>query len=448
MNVKERIAKIAHIGAMMAVAALLVACAKPEPVPEPVRPVQLMQVRIGGTTETAVFAGEVKPRHEIELGFRIGGKVIARNVDVGARVARGESLARLDPADVALQADAQKSAVAAAETEYRYAKAEFDRYENLRQQKFISESALDQKRNALDANRAKWEQARSQLSVTQNQAGYAALVAPESGVITAVSVESGQVVTAGQTVMKLAREDEREVAISVPESRIAEFRTAGPPQGAKRAPSGGSAAATPQAWGSTPGAAAPTQGANWDPSGGSAAATPQAWGSAPSAPTLGVFLWANPQRIYTARVREISPAVDAITRTFAVRVTILDPDPALHLGMTANVVVAATEARDTALLPLTSIYRKGDASAVWIYDDKSHTVNLRPVVVGQFREDGVIVTSGVAGGEWIVTAGVHKLREGETVRRYEGLTETASTASPVSAPVIVPDSVKPARNLT
>ena len=419
MNVKERIAKIAHIGAMMAVAALLVACAKPEPVPEPVRPVQLMQVRIGGTTETAVFAGEVKPRHEIELGFRIGGKVIARNVDVGARVARGESLARLDPADVALQADAQKSAVAAAETEYRYAKAEFDRYENLRQQKFISESALDQKRNALDANRAKWEQARSQLSVTQNQAGYAALVAPESGVITAVSVESGQVVTAGQTVMKLAREDEREVAISVPESRIAEFRTAGPPQGAKRAPSGGSAAATPQAWGSTP-----------------------------SAPTLGVFLWANPQRIYTARVREISPAVDAITRTFAVRVTILDPDPALHLGMTANVVVAGTEARGTALLPLTSIYRKGDASAVWIYDDKSRTVNLRPVVVGQFREDGVIVTSGVAGGEWIVTAGVHKLREGETVRRYEGSTETASTASPVRAPVIVPDSVKPARNLT
>jgi membrane fusion protein, multidrug efflux system len=391
MNAKERIAMTVHVSAMITVAALLVACAKPEPVPEPVRPVQLMQVSIGGTTETAVFAGEVKPRHEIELGFRIGGKVIARNVDVGARVARGESLARLDPADVALQADAQKSAVAAAETEYRYAKAEFDRYENLRQQKFISESALDQKRNALDANRAKWEQARSQLSVTQNQAGYAALVAPESGVITAVNVESGQVVTAGQTVMKLAREDEREVAISVPESRIAELRTA---------------------------------------------------------PALGVFLWANPQRIYTARVREISPAVDAITRTFAVRVTILDPDPALHLGMTANVVVAGTEARGAALLPLTSIYRKGDASAVWIYDEKSHAVNLRPVVVGQFREDGVIVTSGVAGGEWIVTAGVHKLREGETVRPYEGSTDTASTASPVRAPSIVPDSPKPARNLT
>jgi multidrug efflux system membrane fusion protein len=388
MNAKERIAEIVQVGAMATVAVLLVACAKPEPVPEPVRPVQLMQVKLGGTIGTAVFAGEVKPRHEIDLGFRIGGKVIGRNVDIGARVVRGESLARLDPADVALQADAQKSAVAAAETEYRYAKAEFDRYENLRQQKFISESALDQKRNALDANRAKWDQARAQLSVTQNQTAYATLVAPDSGVITAVSVESGQVVTAGQTVMKLAREEEREVAISVPESRIAELR----------------------------------------------------------GPTLGVFLWANPQKTYAARVREISPAVDAITRTFAVRVAILDPDPALRLGMTANVVVAGGEATNAALVPLASIYRKGDATAVWIYDEKSRSVSLRPIVVGQFREDGVIVTGGVATGEWIVAAGVHKLREGETVRPYEG--STAPTASPVPAPLVVPPSPKPARDLT
>ena len=391
MNATERTARIIGGAAVAITAVLLVACAKPEPTPEPVRPVQLMQVKLGGTTGTAVFAGEVKPRHEIDLGFRIGGKVIGRNVDVGARVVRGESLARLDPADAALQVDAQKAAVAAAETEYRYAKAEFDRYENLRQQKFISESALDQKRNALDANHAKWEQARSQLSVTQNQAAYATLAAPDGGVITAISVEAGQVVTAGQTVMKLAREDEREVSISVPESRMAELR---------------------------------------------------------AAPVLGVFLWANPQRIYAARVREISPAVDAVTRTFAVRVTILDLDSALHWGMTANVVVPGTEAANATLLPLTSIYRKGNASAVWIYDEKSRTVSLRPIVVGQFREDGVIVTGGVARGEWIVTAGVHKLREGETVRPYEGPGDSASTVSPVHAPVIVPASPKSARNLT
>src|SRR5438045_9583993 len=271
-----------------------------------------MQWKVGGSPASSVFAGEVKPRHEIDLGFRIGGKVIGRSGDVGAHVARGEPLAKLDPADVALQAEAQKAAVAATETEYRYAKAEFDRYENLFRQKFISESALDQKRNALDANRAKWEQARAQLSVTQNQAAYATLVAPDSGVVTAVNVEAGQVVTAGQTVMKLAREEEREVAISVPESRIGELR---------------------------------------------------------AAPALGVFLWADPKKIYAARVREIAPSVDAVTRTFAVRVMIVDPDQAMHWGMTANVVLAGAESQSGALLPLTSIYRKGDAAAVWIYDE-------------------------------------------------------------------------------
>jgi membrane fusion protein, multidrug efflux system len=352
-------ARLALIGATVV---LVAACAKPEPAPDPVRPVQLMQVKLGGSTATSVFAGEVKPRHEIDLGFRIGGKVIGRNVDVGTRASRGDPLARLDPADVALQADAQKAAVAATETEYRYAKAEFDRYENLFRQKFISESALDQKRNALDANRAKWEQARAQLSVTQNQAGYATLVAPDNGVVTAINVEPGQVVTAGQTVMKLAREDEREVAISVPESRIGEFRA----------------------------------------------------GTA-----LGVFLWADPQKIYSARVREIAPAVDPVTRTFAVRVSILDSNSALHWGMTANVVLANGDAANVALLPLSSIYRKGDAAAVWVYDSRTRSVSLRPVVVGQYREDGVTVTSGIASGEWIVTAGVHKLREGEIVRPYE-----------------------------
>jgi RND family efflux transporter MFP subunit len=385
MNMK----RWARAGLLTSAAVLLASCAKPEPVPEPARPVQLMQVKLGGPVGSSVFAGEVKPRHEIDLGFRIGGKVIGRSVDVGARVARGQALARLDPADVALQADAQKAAVAATETEYRYAKAEFDRYENLYKQKFISESALDQKRNSLDANRAKWEQARAQLSVTQNQASYATLVAPDSGVITALNVEAGQVVTAGQTVMKLAREDEREVAISIPESRISEVR---------------------------------------------------------AAPALGMFLWAAPQKIYTARVREIAPAVDPVTRTFAVRVSIVDPDPALQWGMTANVVLAGGDASNAALLPLSSIYRKGDTAAVWIYDEKAHTVALRPVSVGQYRENGVIVT-GVTGGEWIVTAGVQKLREGETVRPYEGSADTASNASPVRAPVIAPGAFKPA-NLT
>ena len=206
--------------------AALAGCGKPDSTPESVRPVQLVQVTLGAMAETAGFAGEVKPRHETDLAFRIGGKIAARNADIGARVKKGQVLARLDPADVALQSEAAKAAAAAAEAEYTYAKAEFERYQNLFAQKFVSASALDQKQNAFNANRAKFDQAKAQLAVAQNQSTYATLQAPEDGVITSVAAEAGQVVAVGQPVMRLAREEEREVAISVPENRLDELARA------------------------------------------------------------------------------------------------------------------------------------------------------------------------------------------------------------------------------
>ena len=127
----------------------------------------MMQVSLGAAGEQTVYAGEVKPRHEGDLGFRIGGKVVARLVDVGATVTKGQLLARLDPADVSLQTVSARAQVAAAETEYGFAKAELDRYQGLLDQKFISQSALDAKRNTLNANRAKYEQAKAQLAIAQ-----------------------------------------------------------------------------------------------------------------------------------------------------------------------------------------------------------------------------------------------------------------------------------------
>ena len=201
----------------------LASCGAKDKPAEPVRPVQLAQVKLGGARSAAVFAGEVKPRYEADLGFRIGGKLVARYVDVGARVKKGQALARIDPADVGLQAEAAKAQVAAAETEWKFAQAEYDRYQGLLKEKFISASALDAKRNALDANHAKYEQAKANLAVAQNQASYATLAASDDGVITAVNADPGQVVAAGQPVFKLARVEEREVAISVPENRIGEL---------------------------------------------------------------------------------------------------------------------------------------------------------------------------------------------------------------------------------
>jgi len=164
-------------------------------------------------------------------------------------------------------------------------------------------------------------------------------------------------------VMKLAGEDEREVAIAVPEIRLAELT---------------------------------------------------------SAPSLAVALWAQPGKLYRAKIREVAPAVDAATRTFAVRVSVLDADSALAWGMTANVVVPTQSSPSTALLPLTALYRDNDRPAVWVYDPQTQQVALRPIAVEQYREDGVLVRSGVRNGEWIVAAGVHKLTDGQKVRPYDG----------------------------
>lgn len=354
---------IPRIGSIvtLVVTLALAACGAPAPPPDVVRPVQLTQVSAGSLADTAVFAGEVRPRHEADIGFRIGGKIVARNVDNGARVKKGQTLARLDPVDVGLQAEAAKAQVAAAETEFRFAEAEHARYENLMREKFISASALDSKRNLLDASRARHEQAKANLAVAQNQAAYATLVAPDDGVVTAVTAEPGQVVSAGQPVLRIAREAEREVLISVPENRLDEIK---------------------------------------------------------DARALVATLWANPGKMYTAKVREIAPAVDAATRTFAVRVTLEGADPSVQWGMTANVgVVGATDAA-SALLPLTSIYHRDGNPAVWRYDPATNKVDLASVVVDQYREDGVIVTDGVRKGDWIVAAGVHKLVPGQVVRPY------------------------------
>jgi RND family efflux transporter MFP subunit len=349
--------------ASAAIAMLLVsACGRQDAPIATIRPVQLTQVVLGGGTEAAVFAGEVRPRYETDLGFRIGGKIVWRGADVGARVKKGQPLARLDPADVQLQAEAAKAQVAATQTEYEFAKAEHERYQNLYAQKFISASALDAKRNTMNANRAKFEQARAQLAVTQNQAGYAALTAPDDGVVVAVNAEAGQVVAAGQAVMRLAREGEPEVVIAVPENRLGELQ---------------------------------------------------------AAQELFVSLWANPRKLYPARVREVSPAVDTATRTFAVRLSILNRDADVQWGMTANVVLRRGGSAAAALLPLTSIYHLDDGKpAVWTFDPATQKVGLRPVTIAQYREDGVVVGSGLAAGEWVVSAGVHKLRDGQAVRPY------------------------------
>lgn len=349
----------------VALCVLLAACDKPAPAVQEVRPVLTQKVEFGTHAGHAGFAGEVRARTESALGFRVGGKITERLVDAGAMVRPGTLLARLDARDLQLNITNTKSQLAAAHAEWVQAQAEYARYNDLFQKKFISAAEIDRRKAALDVAAARHEQMKAQLGVVENQSAYAELRADHPGVIAAVEAEAGQVVTAGQTVFRLAREAEKEILIAVPENRLGEVRGAG---------------------------------------------------------RVEVTLWAAPNARYSGKVREIAPSADAVTRTYAVRIAVPQADTAMQLGMTATVSLSGAGAQPIAVLPLTALYQKDKQAAVWVFDAKAGTVKLVPVVVGQFREETVTVISGVKDGDVVVTAGVHKLQPGQKVRAADAAT--------------------------
>ncbi len=350
--------KLAQMMLSATLGATLAGCGDKEEKVEAPRPALVIQVNPNLEAERNVYAGEVRARHEADLAFRLAGKLVARQVEVGSVVQAGEVLARLDPADSALNADAARSQLAASATEYAYATAELDRYRSLLEKKFISQAVYDGKLNAFNAAQARQQQAQAQAALAGNQAGYATLRADRAGVITAVTADPGQVVAAGQAVMKLARPEEKEVAIAVPESRLAELR---------------------------------------------------------AAQDASIRLWAEPGKVYRGKIREIAPTADTATRTFAVKVSVLDAGPEVRLGMTANVLLGGAAAHSL-LLPLSAVTQKDGQTSVWVVEGADNKVVPRTVQIGAYRENGVTVLSGLSAGERVVAAGVHKLLAGQVVR--------------------------------
>jgi RND family efflux transporter MFP subunit len=342
-----------------ALAAALAACGKPESAPPAPRAVIAQVVGTKPAENGNVYSGEVRARYENDLAFRVGGKVAARYVDVGAQVARGQVLARLDPQDAQLGVQAARSQLAATEADHALAAAELQRYRDLHARKFVSRAVLDARETTFNTTKARLEQAKAQVATARNQSSYTSLIAEADGVITAVNLEPGQVVAAGQPVMRFARPEEKEVAINVPESRLAELR---------------------------------------------------------DAKDVRVSVWAAPDEDFRGRIREIAPAADPATRTFAVRITVLEANGSVRLGMTANVALGDGAPAQVITLPLTALTQVDGKSAVWVVDPRTSKVNLRPVAVGAYREDGVVVREGLSPGEIVVTVGVHKLLPDETVR--------------------------------
>ncbi len=209
----------------LCLAMVLSGCNGTEPPPPAVTKV-LVQPASTRDAGYAVYTGEIRARHEADLSFRVGGKIASRLVDAGMAVTAGQVLARLDPADLQLSRQAALAQVAAAESEFTTASSERTRYADLLARRFVSQAAFDAKENAFRSAQARLEQARAQSQISGNQASYGTLMADHDGVITAVLADAGQVVSAGQPVFRLARPEEKEVAIAIPEGRLGEFKAA------------------------------------------------------------------------------------------------------------------------------------------------------------------------------------------------------------------------------
>jgi membrane fusion protein, multidrug efflux system len=347
-----------------AAAAMLAACTPPAENVKPPRPALVFTIGPGGGTDADVYPGEIRARHESDHAFRIGGKIVSRLVDQGARVARGQALAKLDPLDTKLGADAAQASVAAAETEATFAEAEYKRFKDLFNKGFVSQSALDQKLNVANAARARLESARAQANVSQNQAGYSTLFAEFDGIVTQVFAETGQVVGAGQTVLRVANPADKELLIWAPESKIGDFRSHGKPSLIR---------------------------------------------------DVRVATTSNPTRYYAAKVREIAGAADPVTRTYPIRISLIRPDESVQLGMSGFAVTASATQADRISVPLSAVLVKGNASAVFRIG-AGGKLSLVPVEVVQFTETAALVRGPLQRGDTIVAAGVHKLREGEVVK--------------------------------
>jgi membrane fusion protein, multidrug efflux system len=345
---------------LLSTALLSTACGRHEPpVHDEVRPVRSTVVGESRGSVGATYSGEVQARYESKLGFQTSGKVNARLVELGSRVKRGQPLMRLDPAQETLHAVAAAADVEAARSRVEQNRVDLQRTEQLLAKQFASQAEVDQQRLTLAQSESQLKAAVAQQQIKLNQRGYTELLADRDGVVTAIAVEAGQVVSPGQAVITVAADGEREVLVSIPESRVDELRRA---------------------------------------------------------QRLQVSVWAQRGKVYTGALRELAPDTDSVTRTYSARIAVKDADSALMLGMTASVFAPDVEGSSAIRLPLSAIHDKAGQPQVWVIDGATAQVSPRVVKLGSAQDDSVLVVDGLRQGETVVTAGVHMLHTGQKVK--------------------------------
>lgn len=356
------------VAATVAVVAtqLLVGCNEIEPEKTGVRPVRTAVVDPKPIEDDRQAVGEIRPRQESDLGFRVGGKVVSRSVDVGASVKQGDLLARMDEQDFQNKQRSAEADVASAEAVLIEAQATEDRQSQLIEKAVTTkanyEAAVKNRRSA----EAKLESAKAALELAKDQMKYTELKADFDGIVTAVGVEPGQVVNSGQMVVRLAKPNEIDAVFNVAE---AAFKDRQPGE----------------------------------------------------RPAVIVNLLSSPNIAAEGIVREVSPVADPATRTYQVKVALEKPPYAMRFGASVMGRLKATTA-PVVVLPGSSIYDKSGKPAVWVYVAETSSVGLRPVTVSRFETDRVVISDGLAKGDIVVTAGANRLRDGQKVRLMEATT--------------------------
>ncbi len=323
---------------------------------EPDRPVLVEPVRLLPQGQMRDFVATIRPKVEVDQGFRVSGKVVKRLVQAGARVNEGDVLALLDERDLRLQKEQAEAELAAAKMVLAQAAGDEQRTLTLHREGWTAPAAVDRVRAVAQEARGRVMRAERAVELSRNSQTYATLRADSNGVVTQTLIEPGQVVAAGQTAIRIARAGEFEAAVSLPED----------------------------------------------------------FAAVADAGEAKVTLWSRPDKHYRAKLRELSPTADSTTRTFAARYTILNPDSAISLGMSAVLDIATPGARPMARVPLPALFNQGHGPSLWTIDAESR-LKLLPVEVVRYESDGAIVT-GVKEGEPIVVLGAHKLEVGRKVR--------------------------------
>jgi len=340
-------------------ALILVSCKPDTKVEAPeIRPVRTVTASKGEAGETVVLTGHVQAEDEPALAFRIGGRMIERPVNVGDRVEAGQVLAKLDPENELNALRSAEAALVAAQGQLTYARGDFERQRQLLANGHTPRARFDQSQKALQNAQSQVDNAEAQLQIARDRVSWTTLTADAAGTVTARGAEPGEVVQAGQMIVRLARQGGRDAVFDVPAQLLR---------------------------------------------------------SAPSDAQITVRLTDDPGVTTTGRVREVAPQADPVTRTFEVKVGLSDPPEAMRLGatVTGSVKLASEPVIEIPASALTALNRQ---PAVWIVDPKGLTVSLRNVELLRHDPGTVVIAQGLDTGDIVVTAGIQALHPGQKVR--------------------------------